>query len=110
MMEILIVDAEGKVTIPQGIIRKRELRPGDELAVVEAAEGLLLYQGGADAEAMAWWKELSEEERREAKEEAHRYWALSDEERDALWQEEPVSIEEDAEGDEIELPAKNHSA
>lgn len=52
MMEILIVDAEGKVTIPQGIIRKRGLRPGDELAVVEAAEGLLLYQGGMDAETM----------------------------------------------------------
>lgn len=92
-MEKLIVDAEGKVTIPQGIIRKRELRPGDELAVVEAAEGLLLYQGGVDAETMAWWNELSEEERREAKEEAHCYWALSDEERDALWQEQPVSVE-----------------
>jgi len=109
-MEILIVDAEGKITIPPGIIQKRGLRPGDELALVEAAEGLLLYQGGVDAETMAWWNDLSEEERRAAKEEAHRYWALSDEERGALWQEEPVSIEEDAERDEIELPAKNHSA
>jgi bifunctional DNA-binding transcriptional regulator/antitoxin component of YhaV-PrlF toxin-antitoxin module len=104
-MERLIVDAEGKVTIPPEIIQKRGLRPGDELALVEAAEGLLLYQGGVDAETMAWWNSLSEEERRQAKEEADRYSALSEEERDALWKEEPVSIEEDAEGDEIELPS-----
>ena len=109
-MEILIVDAEGKVTIPPGVIQKRGLRPGDELGLVEAAEGLLLYQGGVDVETMAWWNELSEDDRREAKDEARRYWALSDEERDALWQEEPVSIEEDAEGDEIEIPASNHPA
>ena len=105
-MERLIVDAEGKVTIPPEIIQKRGLRPGDELALVEAAEGLLLYQGGVDEETQAWWHSLSEEERRQAKEEARRYAALSEEERDALWKEEEVSIEEDAEGDEIELPAR----
>ena len=109
-MERLIVDAEGKVIIPPGVIQKRGLRPGDELGLVEAAEGLLLYQGGVDAETQAWWNELSEAERQEAKEEARRYWALSEAERDALWQEEPVSLEEDAEGDEIELPANHRSA
>jgi len=105
-METLIIDADGKVTIPPEILHKRGLRPGDELALVEAAEGLLVYQGGADAETMDWWNSLSEDERHLAREEARRYDALSEEERDALWQEEIVSIEEDAEGDEIELPTR----
>ncbi|MGH9838011.1 MAG: AbrB/MazE/SpoVT family DNA-binding domain-containing protein [Blastocatellia bacterium] len=105
-METLIIDADGKVTIPPEILHKRGLRPGDELALVEAAEGLLVYQGGADAETMDWWNSLNEEERQLAREEARRYEALSEEERDALWQEEIISIEEDAEGDEIELPTR----
>lgn len=77
----------------------------DELTLVEAAEGLLVYQGGADSETMAWWNSLSEEERRPAKAEAHRYEALSEKERDAIWNEGVESIEAEAEGDKIELPA-----
>lgn len=91
-MEILVVDAEGKVTIPTGVIQKRGLRPGDQLGLVEASEGMFLYQGSVDAETMAWWNELSESERREAKEEARRYWALSEDERDAIWREEEVPM------------------
>ena len=53
-MERLIVDEEGKVTIPQEIIQKRGLRPGDELALVETAEGLLVYQGGVDPKSRQW--------------------------------------------------------
>jgi len=97
-MERLIVDAEGKVIIPPEVIHKRGLRPGDELTLVEAAEGLLVYQGGADSETMAWWTSLSEEERRLAESEARRYEALSEEERDAIWNEGEESIE--AEGSE----------
>src|SRR5215475_12557057 len=82
-MERLIVDAEGKVIIPPKMIHKRGLRPGDELTLVEAAEGLLVYQGGADSETIAWWNSLSEEERHLAEAEARRYEALSEEERDA---------------------------
>lgn len=109
-MERLIVDAEGKVTIPPEVIQKRGLRPGDELTLVEAAEGLLVYQGGADAETIAWWNSLSEEERRLAEAEARRYEALTEAERDAIWNESAESIEADAEGDEIELPARDRPA
>jgi bifunctional DNA-binding transcriptional regulator/antitoxin component of YhaV-PrlF toxin-antitoxin module len=95
-MERLIVDAEGKVIIPPEVIHKRWLRPGDELTLVEAAEGLLVYQGGADSETMAWWNSLSEEERHLAEAEARRYEALSEGERDAIWNEGVESIEADA--------------
>lgn len=109
-MERLIVDAEGKVIIPPEVIQKRGLRPGDELTLVETAEGLLVYQGGADSETIAWWNSLSEEERRLAEAEARRYEALSEEEREALWNEGVESIEADAEGDEVELPARERPA
>jgi bifunctional DNA-binding transcriptional regulator/antitoxin component of YhaV-PrlF toxin-antitoxin module len=95
-MERLIVDAEGKVIIPPEVIHKRGLRPGDELTLVEAAEGLLVYQGGADSETMAWWNSLSEEERHLAEAEARRYEALSEEEREAIWNEGVESLEVDA--------------
>ena len=48
-MEKLTVDADGKITIPPEVIQKRGLHPGDELALVEAPEGLLVYQGGVDS-------------------------------------------------------------
>jgi hypothetical protein len=95
-MERLIVDAEGKVIILPEVIHKRGLRPGDELTLVEAAEGLLVYQGGADSETMAWWNSLSEEERHLAEAEARRYEALSEEEREAIWNEGVESLEVDA--------------
>jgi bifunctional DNA-binding transcriptional regulator/antitoxin component of YhaV-PrlF toxin-antitoxin module len=105
-MEQLIVDAEGKVTIPAEVIHKRGLRPGDALTLVEAAEGLLVYQGGADSETVAWWNSLSEEVRRLAEAEARGYEALTEEERAAIWDEGAESIEADAEGDEIEFPVR----
>jgi len=108
-MERLIVDAEGKVIIPPEVIHKRGLHPGDALTLVEVAEGLLVYQGGGDPETLAWWNSLSEEARRLAKSEAHRYETLTEEEREAVWNEGAESIEEDAEGDEIEFPVREHS-
>jgi len=109
-MERLIVDAEGKVTIPPEIIHKYGLRPGDEISLVETADGLLVRVEDAEAWAWAqtWWNSLTEEEQQEARKEAEAYEALSTEERDAIWEEEPVSIEEDAEGDEIDLSAIQH--
>jgi len=95
-MERLIVDAEGKVIIPSEVVHKRGLRPGDELTLVEAADGLLVYQGGANSETMAWWNSLSEEERHLAEAEARRYEALSEEERDAIWNGGVESLEADA--------------
>jgi bifunctional DNA-binding transcriptional regulator/antitoxin component of YhaV-PrlF toxin-antitoxin module len=47
-MEKPAVDAEGKLTTPPHVLGKRGLRPGDELVLVEAAEGLLLYRHGVD--------------------------------------------------------------
>ena len=38
-MEKLIVDEEGKITIPAHILLWRGLRPGNELTLVEAAKG-----------------------------------------------------------------------
>jgi len=109
-MERLIVNAEGKVVIPPEVIQRRGLRPGDELMLVEAAEGLLVYQGGSDPETAAWWNSLSEDERRLAEVEARRYAALTTEEQDVIWNEEMESIEAAAEGDEVEVPRNKRPA
>ena len=71
-MEKLIVDAEGKVTIPRHILEKRGLRPGDELTLVEADEGQLVYQHGTDPLTARWWAGLNEDERRQSRAEAER--------------------------------------
>jgi bifunctional DNA-binding transcriptional regulator/antitoxin component of YhaV-PrlF toxin-antitoxin module len=105
-MEKLTVDADGKITIPPEVIQKRGLHPGDELALVEAAEGLLVYQGGVDEKTSQWWMSLDEGKRLLAEEEARRYDSLSDKERDSIWNEEADSIEAEAESDEIDLPTK----
>ena len=104
-METLIVDAEGKITIPSAVLQKRGLQPGDAVALVESAEGLLVYQGGIDPKTLAWWQTLSDEERHLAEAEARRYEALSDAERDALWNEGAETLDAAAEDDERELPA-----
>ena len=105
-MEKLIVDAEGKVVIPPAVIHKRGLRPGDELTLVEVAEGLLVYQGGTDPETRVWWQSLSDAERLQAAVEARRYEALSDAKRDTILNANAESIAMDADGDEIDLPAR----
>ena len=105
-MEKLVVDAEGKLTIPPHILEKRGLHPGDELTLVEADEGLLVYQHGLDPLTARWWKGLGEDKRRQAQAEAERYESLSEEERDRIWNEGAESIEEDAEGDEVDLSTK----
>jgi bifunctional DNA-binding transcriptional regulator/antitoxin component of YhaV-PrlF toxin-antitoxin module len=104
-METLIVDAEGKVTIPPEVLHKRGLRPGDTVALIESAEGFLVYQGGVDPQTLAWWHALSDEDKQRAAMEARRYEVLSEAEREALWNEGAESIEADAEDDERELPA-----
>ena len=105
-MEKLTVDADGKITIPPEVIQKRGLHPGDELRLVEAAEGLLVYQGGVDEKTSAWWNSLDAERRLLAEDEARRYESLSEQQRDAIWNEEADSIEAEAESDEIDLPTK----
>ena len=105
-MEKLTVDADGKITIPPEVIQKRGLHPGDELRLVEAAEGLLVYQGGVDEKTSAWWNSLDAEQRLLAEDEARRYESLSEQQRDAIWNEEADSIEAEAESDEIDLPTK----
>jgi bifunctional DNA-binding transcriptional regulator/antitoxin component of YhaV-PrlF toxin-antitoxin module len=104
-METLIVDAEGKITIPAEVLHKRGLQPGDAVALVESAEGFLVYQRGVDPQTLAWWQALSEEDKQRATAEARHYAALSDTERDALWNEGAEALEADAEDDERALPA-----
>lgn len=103
-MEKLTVDADGSIIIPPEIIQKRGLHPGDELTLVESAEGLLVYEGGVDEKTSAWWTRLDDGERLRAKDDARRYESLSEQERDAIWNEEADSIETEAESDEFDLP------
>ncbi|MEW6207660.1 MAG: hypothetical protein AB1631_04785 [Acidobacteriota bacterium] len=103
-MERLIVDAEGKVTIPSEIIQKRGLHPGDELTLLETEYGLLVCRKGL-AMLEEWWNSLTDEEKREARTEAEWYESLNEEQREAFWNQFPASIEEEDEGDEIDLSA-----
>ena len=102
-MEKLTVDSDGKITIPPEVIQKRGLHPGDELTLVESAEGLLVYQGGVDEKTFAWWSALNDRQRRLAEEDARRYDSLSEQEQDSIWNEETDSIETEAESDEFDL-------
>ena len=102
-MEKLTVDADGKIIIPPEVIQKRGLHPGDELTLVESAEGLLVYQGGVDEKTSAWWKSLDDRQRQLAVDEARHYEGLSEQERDAIWNQEADSIEIEAESDELDL-------
>ncbi|HYN24328.1 MAG TPA: AbrB/MazE/SpoVT family DNA-binding domain-containing protein [Pyrinomonadaceae bacterium] len=105
-MEKLTVDPDGKITIPPEITERRGLRPGDELSLVESAEGLLVYHGGLDEKTLQWWSRLDDQQRRLATTEAGHYESLSEDEKDAIWNEGADSIEVEAESDEIELPTK----
>jgi hypothetical protein len=64
---------------------------------------------GLDAETAAWLAGMTEEQRCLAEAEAHRYEALSEVDKDAIWSEDEELIETDSEGDEIELPARLHT-
>ncbi len=84
-MEKLVVDVERKLIIPPHVLKKRGLQPGDELMLIEAAEGWLIYHRGVDPVTARWWDKLSEQERQQAQPEAQAYDNLSEEERDAIW-------------------------
>ena len=82
---------------------KRGLQPGDELTLVEAAEGLLLYQRETTPVTARWWSGLSEGERRPARAEAESYESLSEEGRNRIWSEGAETIGAEAEGGRIDL-------
>ncbi|HZS44100.1 MAG TPA: AbrB/MazE/SpoVT family DNA-binding domain-containing protein [Blastocatellia bacterium] len=105
-MEKLIVDTDGKLTIPPEIIKKRGLQPGDELSLIESDEGLLVYQGGVDEKTRSWWNSLTQDQRQMAELEARRYESLSEEEKNRMWSDDVESTETETEGDEIDLRAK----
>jgi bifunctional DNA-binding transcriptional regulator/antitoxin component of YhaV-PrlF toxin-antitoxin module len=111
-MERLVVNTEGQIIIPPAITQKHGLRPGDELSLVETANGLLVRVDDAEAWAWAqsWWNSLTTEQQRAARQEAETYEALSEEERDAIWNQFPESIAADAEGDELDLSTLQRSA
>lgn len=93
--ETLVVDTEGRIVIPSEIALKRGLHPGDQIALLETDEGLLVRPEYAEARAWLdnWWGSLTEEEKIEARKEAEEYDALGEEERDAIWNQFPVSID-----------------
>ena len=72
MTEKLTVDADGKIVIPPEVIQKRGLHPGDELTLIESAEGLLVYHGGVDENISARWNRLDEGQRLLAQDDALR--------------------------------------
>lgn len=98
-MERLVVDAEGKVTIPSEITHKYGLRPGDEVELLETGRGLVVCHDGL-AWAQAWWNSLTEEDKRAARTDAEEYEALSEAERDAIWNEGDAELEKWLEGDD----------
>lgn len=120
LTETLVVDTEGRIVIPSGLTLKHGLRPGDQITVLETEEGLLVRPPAPlparidDPEVRAWaenwWNSLTEKEKIDARKEAEEYWALSEEERDAIWNQFPVSIEEEDEGDEIDITAIQNPA
>lgn len=83
-MEKLAVDAGGRITIPAGVLAGLGLKPGDELTLVEVAEGWLLYRSAVDPATASWWGGLSDDERRRAQSEAQRYESLGEEERERM--------------------------
>lgn len=86
-MEKLVVDEEGKLTIPRQVLEKRGLHPGDEILLIEAAEGWLIYPRRVDPAAARWLDKLSEQDRQQALAEAQAYDNLSEEEKDVFWDE-----------------------
>ncbi len=62
-MQRLTVDADGKITIPSELVEKRGLHPGDELALVESAEGLLVYHNRELAAQMELAEQVMREDR-----------------------------------------------
>jgi len=104
MTEKLTVDADGKIVIPPEVIQKRGLHPGDELTLIDSAEGLLVYHGGVDENISAWWNRLDEGQRLLARDDALREENFSEHERDVIWNQEAESIEIEAESDELDLP------
>lgn len=105
-MEKLIVDEEGKIIIPAHVLTRHGLRPGDGLTVIEATEGLRLYQRGADSLTARWWDSLGDDEHRQAQAEALSYENMSEEEREHIWNETAKSVEEGMDGGEKNLPTK----
>lgn len=105
-MEKLTIGRDGRLIIPSEIIKKRGLRPGDELELVESADGLLVYTGGVDQQTLSWWMGLSECERLEAAAEARRYRDLTDEGQDRLWSERADAQEPEEDDDDPDAPTR----
>src|SRR6476469_8557900 len=102
MMEKLTVDSDGKIIIPPEVIQKRGLHPGDELTLIESAEGLLVYHGGVD-EKLRHGGTARRKAGLLAQDDALRYENLSEHERDVIWNQEAEFIEIEAENDELDL-------
>lgn len=100
-MEKLTVDTEGKVIIPPEVVSRFGLRPGNEVALAQTPESLIICDEGLAA-AEEWWNSLTEEEKIEARKEADWYESLSEAEKDAIWNQDAAELEKWLEGDDDE--------
>ena len=105
-MEKLTIGPDGKLTISSEIIRKHGLHPGDELALVDSPDGLLVYTGGVDKRTLAWWSSLADDERQMAAAEARSYWGLSEEEQDRLWSDRTDTLEAEEDPDDADATSR----
>lgn len=98
-MEMLVVDVEGGVFIPPDNIRKLGFNPGDQIALVQTTDSLIVCNEGV-ALLEEWWNSLSDEDKIEARKEADWYESLSEEERDAIWNADSEELERWLEGND----------
>lgn len=103
-MQKLIVNEQGQLVIPAEAVRQLGFRPGEQAALVQTHQGLLLCSAGIAA-FEEWWQTLSNEEKQEARSEAAEYESLSEAEKDAFWNQGNEELEkwlDSAEDDEPE--------
>ena len=122
-MENLVVETDGRIVIPAEVTNKFWIRPGESVSLIPTSKGLLVHFTSAEAWAWAekWWNGLSDEDKKEARKEAEWYESLSEEERDAIWnegdedlerwfaEEDDEDDEDKDEGEEVGLPVSQHS-
>lgn len=96
-MQRVMVDSTGAVTIAPELVKRLGLKPGDEMSVIETSLGWSIFSDDVDATTLEWWEGLTEEERKQATIEAREYEALSEAEKDSLWNQFDESLDEDDE-------------
>lgn len=108
-MERVMVNSNGTVTIGPEMVNRLGLKPGDEMSVIETSLGWNIFSDDVDATTLEWWESLTEDERKQAAIEAREYEALSEEERDSIWNQFDESLDEDDEQIHAEPTTHRHA-